>query len=47
MTSLPWNRETDFREELSHVIVEIMELKKKLRLKLREFERFERKLREN
>ena len=46
MTSLP-REETDFREEFSLAIVEIMELEKKLRLELREFERFERKLREN
>ena len=43
MTPLPWDREIDFREELPLAIIEIMKLEKKLRLKLREFERFEKK----
>ena len=47
MLPFPWDRETNFREELPLAIVEIMELGKKLRLKLRKFERFERKLGEN
>ena len=44
MTPLPQDWKTDFREELSLTIVEIMGLGTKLRLKLREFERFEKKI---
>ena len=34
MTPLPRDRETDFREELSLVIVEIMELEKKIKIRI-------------